>query len=206
MYRNHALLILACTLNLGLAAYGASENSSAGRAGNWQKGAQGSPDIEACEQRANKESNNAEAQNDYGWALRQHGDCQNAEKYLRKATNLDDKLAYAHSNLSVVLLDQGKTEEALKEAKRAIDGDSQKPIYHVVYGNALLATGDAKAAIVQYDAATKLRPDYENAYYNLGRAFQKDGQIGEAKAALSEALKLDPKDERVLKLLDELLK
>lgn len=181
------------------------EDSSLGRAGNWQKGSQGSPDLSACSNKALKEPLNAEAQNDYGWALRQHGDLAGAEKYLKKAESINAGLPYVHSNLSVVLLDEGKSKEALVEAKKAVDADSKKPIYLVVYGNALLGAGNVKAAISQYDAATKLRPDYENAYYNLGRALQKDGQTTEAKAALSQALKLDPNDDRVMKLLDELM-
>ncbi len=73
------------------------------------------------------------------------------------------------------------------------------------YGNALVTVPDNKAAIEQYKAAISLRPDYENAFYNLGRAYLADGQTTEAKVAFSQALELDKDDERVLKALDQLL-
>ncbi|PWU00929.1 MAG: hypothetical protein C5B53_03415 [Candidatus Melainabacteria bacterium] len=208
MSKRRCLYVLTLFLAATTPSWAASmkEDSSSGRAGNWRKGVQGSPDLKVCAKKAEKEPQNAEAQSDYGWALRQNGDLTEAEKYLRKAEALDSSLAYVHSNLSVVLLDQNKGEEALAQAKKAVEADGKQPIYHVVFGNALFATDNIKQAIGEYDAAVKLRPDYENGYYNLGRALKKDGQVTEAKAALSEALKLDPNDERVLKLLDELLK
>jgi predicted Zn-dependent protease len=201
-------LLSVLLMNVGLAAFGASvkEDASSGRAGNWHKSVQGSPDLKLCAKRAQDEPQNAEAQNDYGWSLRQNGDLPNAEKYLRLAESLNPSLGYVHSNLSVVLLDQKKNEEALAEGKKAVDADGKQPIYRVVYGNALFASDSVKSAIEEYNSAIKLRPDYENGYYNLGRALKKDGQVTEAKAALSEALKLDPNDERVLELLDQLMK
>jgi tetratricopeptide (TPR) repeat protein len=183
-----------------------SYSRSVGREGNWSKGAQDSPNLESCKKLAEAQPENAVAQNDYGWALRLHGENQEAEKYLSNAKQLDPSLAYVHSNLSVVELDLKKPQEALGEAKRAVDIDSKQPIFHVVYGNALAATGDTKAAIKEYQAAIEQRPDYENAYYNLGRVYQINGQKTEALAALSKALELDSKDERALKLMDETAK
>ena len=189
----------------GASVAAAESDSDTGRAGNWRKSAQGAPDLEKSKERAKAEPNNAEAQNDYGWALRQNGDVEKAEVYLEKAKKLNPALAYVHSNLSVVLLDKGRSADSLNEAKEAVKADDKQPIYRVVYGNALLASGNAKEAIEQYRVATKLKPDYENAFYNLGRAFNQDGQRMEALAALSNALKLDKDDDRVIKLMDELM-
>lgn len=180
------------------------EDGKSGRAGNWRSNAQGAPSIKDCRKRVEANPNDADAQSDLGWALRQNGQLKDAETCLRKALSLNNKLAYAHSNLSVVLLDEGQKEEALTEAKQAALSDSKQPIYHVVYGNALLANNDPKTAIEEYKFAIGQRKDYENAYYNLARALRQDGQTLEAKVALSQALDLDPEDVRVLKMLDEL--
>ena len=180
------------------------EDSKSGRAGNWRSNAQGAPSIKECRKRVEANPNDADAQSDLGWALRQNGQIKEAETTLRKAISLNGKLSYAHSNLSVVLLDQGQKEEALQEAKQAALLDSKQPIYHVVYGNALLANSDTKTAIEEYKMAIGQRADYENAYYNLARALRQDGQTLEAKVVLSQALDLDPEDVRVLKMLDEL--
>lgn len=183
----------------------AKEEANSGRAGNWRSGTQGAPSVEACQKRVSSNPTDAEAQNDLGWALRQNGDDKGAEDHLRQSIKLNPALAYAHSNLSVVLLDAKHPDEALAEAKKAVELDTKTPIYHVVFGNSLSATGDRKSAIDQYREAIRLRPDYENALYNLGRVLQEDGQTNDAKLALSQALELDPKDDRVLKLLDQIL-
>jgi tetratricopeptide (TPR) repeat protein len=159
--------------------------------------------LKSAKTLAEAQPQNAVAQNDYGWALRLHGDLPKAEQYLTTAKQLDPSLAYVHSNLSVVELDLKKPKEALAEAKSAVELDAKQPIFHVVCGNAYVANGDAKSAIAEYQKAIEQRPDYENAYYNLGRALQMDGQKSEAQVAWSKALALDPKDERVLKVLDE---
>ncbi len=182
------------------------EDKEVGRAGNWRSNAQGAPSIEACKKRVAANPKDAEAQNDLGWALRQNGDLKGAEESLREALKLDDSLAYAHSNLSVVLMDKGQKDEALQQAKTAALKDSRQPIYHVVYGNALLANGDAKAAIAEYKIAIGQQKDYENAFYNLARALREDGQTMEAKVACSQAMDLDPEDTRAMKLLDEMSK
>ena len=197
-----------CLLAIGTAQVSArsKEDSQIGRAGNWKSNAQGAPDVVACRKKVSEDPKNAEFQNDLGWALRQNGDAKGAEETLRTSIALNDKLAYSHSNLSVVLLDRGASGEALQEAKSATTLDPKKPIYHVVYGNAMLATGDAKGAIAEYKTAIVEQQDYENAYYNLARALSKDGQIVEAKVALSQAMQLDPEDTRAVKLFDEIAK
>jgi Flp pilus assembly protein TadD len=178
---------------------------SAGRAGSWRQGTQGSPSVEACRKRVVADPNNADAQNDLGWALRQNGDLKGAESSLRQSIKLNDSSPYPHSNLSVVMLDQNRTDEALAEARKAVALKGDVPIFRVVLGNALSASGDRKAAIEEYRTALKQRPDYENAMYNLGRCLNEDGQITEAKLTLSQALELDPNDERVMKILDKIL-
>ena len=183
----------------------ADKKGEDGRAGNWTKGAQGAPSIEAAQKAVEKDPKSAIAHNDLGWAYRQNNKHKEAETELREALKLDPALSYAHSNLSVVLLDQGKVGEAVEEGKTATQLDAKQPIFRVVYGNALVTVPDNKAAIEQYKAAISLRPDYENAYFNLGRAYLADGQTTEAKVAFSQALELDKDDERVLKQLDQLL-
>ncbi len=177
-----------------------------GRAGSWKNGAQGSPSLDACKKRAEEHPQDAEAQNDLGWALRQNGDLKAAEAKLRESIKLNPSLGYAHSNLSVVLLDGGQKAEALTEAQKAVALDGKQAIYHSVLGNALSANGDTKGAINEYKSALMIRPDYENALYNLGRVLDLDGQQTEAKVVLSQALALDPGDDRVVKLLDQLMK
>jgi Flp pilus assembly protein TadD len=195
-------LSIVFALSSGLAA--SAGGGKDGRAGSWRNSAQGAPEIKTCLKLVEKNPQDAVANNDLGWAYRQNGDLAKAEKYLREAVKLNPQMAQAHSNLSVVLLDGGNAADAQKEAAQATTIDASNPIYRVVLGNALAKAGDRKAAIEQYRTAIKLKPDYENALYNLGRVLNDDGQRNDAKMELSQALLYDPKDDRVVKLLDEL--
>lgn len=207
MRRSILTALLSCGIMMvaGTSTLAAEKKGEDGRAGNWTKGAQGAPSIEAAQKAVEKDPKNAIAHNDLGWAYRQNNKHKEAEVELREALKLDPALSFAHSNLSVVLLDQGKVGEAVEEGKTSTQLDAKHPVFRVVYGNALAAVPDNKAAIEQYKAAISLRPDYENAFYNLGRAYLADGQTTEAKVAFSQALELDKDDERVLKALDQLL-
>ncbi|MBS1988930.1 MAG: tetratricopeptide repeat protein [Cyanobacteria bacterium SZAS LIN-2] len=189
-----------------LAKKSTTDENKNGRAGMWRSNTQGAPSIEACRKVVAEKPNDAIAHNDLGWALRQNKDPQGAEAELREAIKLDDKLASAHSNLSVCLSDQSKFQPALDEARKAVAIDQSQPIFHVVLGNALSATGDNAAAVEEYKIAISQRDDYENAYYNLGRVLDAMGEKTEAGKVLANALKLDPNDERVLKILDKIVK
>ncbi len=179
-------------------------NTVAGRQGAWHNAAQGSPSLADCERKVKASPQDASANNDLGWAYRQHGDLAQAEHYLRAAIKLKPDLPQAHSNLSVVLFDRGAFAEATAEARKAVDLDGKNPVYRVVLGNALSSGGNLKAAIQEYRTAVELKSDYENALYNLGRTLAQNGQTSEAKIILSQALRYDATDSRVLELLDHL--
>ncbi|MDX2106408.1 MAG: tetratricopeptide repeat protein [Candidatus Melainabacteria bacterium] len=197
------IAVTAISLCLGFAPTYAKDSD--GRAGNWKKGTQGAPNLEKARKLAKEKPQSADAHNDLGWALRQNGKLKEAENELRKALELDDTIAYGHSNLSVVLLDTGRPDEAIKEGRRACAIDEKQAIYHVVLGNAYAAKKDFDKAANEYNYAIKLKPDYENAFYNLGRILYEQGKKAEAGSVLGEALKLDPDDGRVLEILDKLV-
>lgn len=200
MFRQTALTVsIAIALGTAGGAF-----ASEGRDGRWHSATQGAPSLKVCKKLVASNPQSAIANNDLGWAYRQNGNLAEAEKYLRAALKLDATIAAAHSNLSVVLLDKNAVPEAKAEAQAAVQLDGNNPIYRVVYGNALAKLDDRKGAIEQYRQAVKLKPDYENALYNLGRTLAQDGQVHEAKFVLADALKLDPKDDRVVVALDEI--
>jgi tetratricopeptide (TPR) repeat protein len=199
-------LVVGAVNNPALAKKSVGEDTKDGRAGNWKSNTQGAPSIEACRKVVAEKPNDAIARNALGWALRQNGDAKAGEEELRAAIKLDEKLPQAHSNLSVCLSDQKKDQPALDEARKAIALDQSQPVYHVVLGNALSAVGDNTAAVEEYKIAISQRSDYENAYYHLGLVLNLMGEKTEAGKVLANALKLDPNDERVLQILDTIVK
>lgn len=175
-----------------------------GRSGFWRKSAQGAPNVAKCQARVEKNPRDAVALNDLGFALRQNNKLDDAEKYLKQALEIRPDLAQAHTNLSVVYYDLKRYEDAVKEATAAVRINANQPVFRVVLGNALSKTGDLKGAAQEYRIAIKLKPDYQNAHYNLGRVLVEDGQGTDARFALADAINLDPDDDRTLALLDKL--
>ena len=197
-------LLLSLALGIGGTASFAKSDDTAGRAGSWNKAAQGAPDLKAAKAKVDKNPKDAEALNDYGFALRQNGQTDEAAKFLKQAIEIKPAMGEAHANLSVVYFDQGKFQDAVAEGQKAVKANADQAIFRVVLGNALAKTGDLKGAQQEYKIAIQLKPNYENAYYNLGVALNEDGQINDAKYSLSKALELDPNDDRVVALLDKL--
>ncbi len=200
-------LVVAASLS-GLAPGALAERrgpGNAGRPASWRSAEQGAPPIEESRRQAEANPQDAVAQNDLGWALRQSGDLPGAERALRRAIKLNPNMPQARSNLAVVLADQKRPAEAVAEARQAVTLDPEQPVYHVVLGNALLGQGDAGAAIEEYRKAVAQKADYENARFHLGEALYRKGEVTAAKVELSYALKLDPNDARALELMDRIM-
>jgi hypothetical protein len=66
------------------------------------------------------------------------------------------------------------------------------PRGHYNLGNALAKMGHLPEAIVQYQTALHLQPDYAQAHVNLGTALAEAGQLPEAIAQYEAALRLEP--------------
>lgn len=175
-----------------------------GRASLWSRAVQGGPTVKSAEKLLAKNPKDPNALNDLGYAYRQEGKLDEAEKNLKAALAIKPDLAQAHCNLSVVYFDRKNYESAVAEAREAVKLDADQPVYRVVLGNALSKTKDLKGAVQEYKVAVHLKPGYENAHYNLGRVLLEDGQLTEAKFALAEALMLDPQDDRVYELWEKL--
>ena len=60
--------------------------------------------------------------------------------------------------------------------------------------NALARKGRPEEAIVHYEEAVKLRPDYGDAYYNFGSVLFQQGRIDDAIAQWQKALAIQPND------------
>jgi len=87
-------------------------------------------------------------------------------------------------------------EQAKSDAQQAMRLSSRDPLiglFHVQMGDAELGLGHFDAAIDEYHNATDsgFRPFY--AYTNLAAAYALDGKMDEAKSALAEARRLNPK-------------
>lgn len=98
----------------------------------------------------------------------------------------------AHNNLSDILVQQGKIEEAiwhLEQALRLKPGDA---ITHNNLGLALAQAGTVGEAISHYEQALRIQPDYAAAHSNLGLALARVGKTKEAMVHYEQALRIQP--------------
>jgi tetratricopeptide (TPR) repeat protein len=97
----------------------------------------------------------------------------------------DAQTAYERGNL---LLDQGKTDEAIALFQKAIQLDPDFGDAHYELGSALGMRGQWQQAIVEFQQAIRLQPNDQESHYNLGHALlteqDLDAAIGEFRRAI----------------------
>ncbi|MBS1786340.1 MAG: VCBS repeat-containing protein [Acidobacteria bacterium] len=101
---------------------------------------------------------------------------------------------YRLNNLGVALMEQYKHEDAVKQFKLALERDADFAIARINLAMADYFLNDAKAAVIEAQAALKLAPASLHAQYVLGAAYKKDRLYDEAIAAFNKVLAIDPKD------------
>ena len=96
----------------------------------------------------------------------------------------------AHHGCGLLLLGQGKARDALDHLDRAVKAAPGRPLYRFNHGLALSRAGQAKAAIEAYRQAVRLKPDFADAWNNLGLLLH--DQPREAEEAFAAAVAASP--------------
>jgi Flp pilus assembly protein TadD len=97
----------------------------------------------------------------------------------------------AHKGLGSVLMQQGKTDEALAQWRHVLELDPLDAGVHNNLGVALSMKGQSQEAIRHYREALRLNPEFADAHNNLGVALERGDRLDEAIAEYREALRLD---------------
>jgi serine/threonine-protein kinase len=100
--------------------------------------------------------------------------------------------AWAHYNLGLALVGQGKVAEAIVAFRAAIRLKPDLAQAHYNLGNALFAQGKVPEALAEFRHAIRLKPDFADAHTSLGYALGEQGKVPEAIAAYREAIRLKP--------------
>lgn len=119
------------------------------------------------------------------------GDTASAEKQYRKTLELDPKLVDASANLSAILVDSGKSKEALPIIESALKLEPKKSELLVNYALALGAEGKTDEALKAYDNAVQARPDALDLRLAYADLLAKSGKNNEALEQLRTAAKSD---------------
>ena len=142
------------------------QGDSVGATGQWERSLQLDP-------------SRADANESLGYALLLKDDYEGAEKYLRRALELDLYLISARFRLATTLVHQGRMREAL-DLFEAVPSSRFTAEMHRLQGEAnqqLKEFGKAKSS---YNAALRLNPEMAEAHYALSRIC---AQLGESENA-----------------------
>jgi tetratricopeptide (TPR) repeat protein len=135
--------------------------------------------------------NNALAHTNYGFALLEHGQADEAMKHFRRAVTLMPRYPKARLNLGVGLGTLGQSDEAIAEYREAVRLDPGYAAAHYDLGLELAEAGRLDEAIPEYREALRLDPTHAKAHNNLGLALARQGNAEEALPHYEAALALD---------------
>jgi len=139
-------------------------------------------------------SDNKEALNALGIVYLEFDDLQKAEETFLKVVSIDQNYSEAYSNLGATYGKMGKWTDAIGAFKAAI----RNPLYmrpEVAYsglGDAYYRLGRFDDAVESYRDAIKRVPDFYRPYYGLALCHNANGRYGDAAAAMTRAIELDP--------------
>lgn len=105
------------------------------------------------------------------------------------ATNVD-----RHIDRALLLYDQSRYDEALREIATLLDRDPDNPVGHVVSALCLSGKGAHRAAEQSARRAIAAAPDFAFAHYGLARILLNANRTREAEAPAREAVRLAPND------------
>ncbi|HEX8708207.1 MAG TPA: tetratricopeptide repeat protein [Pyrinomonadaceae bacterium] len=128
-----------------------------------------------------------------------HGAYYQASKELERALGFDDKFAMAHARLAEAWLEMGYVDNAKDELLRVTGLVSDRSVLDkpdALYLQAVnaLVSNDFPSAIKAYEELVRLSPEDPQAYVGLGRAYEKNDEIGKAIENYLQATNRDPQN------------
>lgn len=127
-----------------------------------------------------------------------------AQKYFRRAIELDPTLAQAHAWLSYAEVlemiyfdahpDEKRLNDAIATARKAIELDDRDAMTHFTCGRALLARKDYEGAMAELHSAVELNPNMAVGYCGLADSLAYEGRFAEAIPFFEKAIQLSPHD------------
>lgn len=109
---------------------------------------------------------------------------------------------YSQVSRSLIGVAQGADTQAIATLNQAIALDPNNPVLRVELGGIYYQLKQNDAAQNQFQIAINLKPDFANAYYNLGHALEAKGDLKNAVIAYQAAASLLPNDSEDKKKLE----
>lgn len=120
-----------------------------------------------------------------------------ASRMLARATSIDDRFALAHARLAEAWAEMdynGRAKDEMLRVAALVPDRSALPTLDALYLSAInsVVTRDYPAAIKSYGEIARQKPQDASVYVDLGRAYEKNDDLGNAIKSYQEAAKLDP--------------
>ena len=142
-------------------------------------------------------SNQPQALNNKGNALKELGRFDEALDSYARAIALKSDYAFAYSNSGLVLKKLGRLEEAVTSYQHAISINSSYPEAYYNCGLVLEELKRFDEALVNYDRAIAIKPDYAAAYSSRGNLLQDLKRLDEALQSYNSAIFNNKRDPEV---------
>ena len=123
---------------------------------------------------------------------RQSETYQNLETLWRATIARNPGSVLAHNDLSVVLFQAGRFDEAMAESRISLQIDPEGADAHAILAGSLVQKGQVDEAINQYHQALRFDPSLVKARFNLGNLLFRTGHLDEAAADFATDLRFDP--------------
>jgi len=92
---------------------------------------------------------------------------------------------------AVVCMQAGLPDEAIKYLNRAVALDPKHYLSYNLFGLAYIVKRDFPNAVIALERCTALKPEFSEAFNNLGTVLQETGQTAKAEAAFKRAFEID---------------
>ncbi|UCF77870.1 MAG: protein kinase [Candidatus Eiseniibacteriota bacterium] len=117
-------------------------------------------------------------------------DYSDAESKFKLAMRLNPGYGTVHQWYAEYLLVTGQAEEAIEEARKALELDPLCLVFHAVLGLAYYISFQFERAIDQFKKMIEMDPNFFVAHFGLGEAYTLSGQHKEAVAEFKKAIAL----------------
>jgi tetratricopeptide (TPR) repeat protein len=128
---------------------------------------------------------------------RQCGMYANIETLWRTTLAWNPNSSLAHNNLGNFFLQNGRTDEAMEQFRKALEIEPRYALAHNNLGAALYQKGRVDEAVTYYQKALEIEPRYAEAHNNLGIVLFQKGQVDEAIAHFQKALAIQPNNAEI---------
>lgn len=141
---------------------------------------------------SNKASSDIKLKFDSAFQLYQNGSLRNAEKICKTLLSVCPAHAEALHLLGTIAHQIGDRNKSLALFVQASEIDPGNPIFHCSHGEVLKELGRLEESIRCYHKALAIKPDFAEAYYNLGNLYHLRKLYSEAIRCYQKALQLKP--------------